>query len=67
MTHVHTYSIEPFSQLESYEFSCDDCSAASIDVEAYSFSEAVNELKNAKWLIKKDGNDWVHICDDCQK
>ncbi len=30
------------------------------------FRAFVEELKAAGWKIKKDGDEWLHICPECQ-
>ena len=31
------------------------------------FREFIADLKSEGWKIKKDGDEWQHICPDCQE
>lgn len=45
------------------EIGCD--SEENLDTD--DFRAAVSALRGLGWEIKKIGNDWVHICPDCQQ
>lgn len=31
------------------------------------FKEFVQHLKDADWKIRKDGDEWIHVCPDCSR
>jgi len=43
---------------------CDKCSEY-FDVDSDDFSDAVDELKAWGWKIRKEDDEWVHVCSSC--
>lgn len=46
--------------------SCDECGAEYPGGVQEDFRAFVEELKRDGWQIKKDGEEWLHICPECQ-
>lgn len=46
---------------------CNECGEEYYGGTLDDFREFVEELKSAGWLIRKDGDEWQHICDECRK
>jgi len=48
-------------------FTCDNCSDAVLETDAYNLKEAAQELRAAKWSYfeDNDGGDWIHHCPAC--
>ena len=50
---------------ECMQMSCDECGTVN---EFYgSWQDCIKEAKSNGWRIYKDGDDWVHICDECKE
>ena len=47
-----------------YEVSCDYCSEDT-EVSADSWQDMIELIKSRGWHIRKVGNDWKHMCEDC--
>lgn len=43
---------------------CDECSEEQPGG-TLEFREFINDLKGREWKIKKDGDNWVHLCPTC--
>lgn len=46
---------------------CDDCGEELAGGVEDDFRAFIAEIKAAGWKIRKDGDDWEHICPDCQQ
>lgn len=46
-------------------FNCDSCPEG-LDTETHDFSEALAELRHARWTAKQVRGEWVHTCKACQ-
>jgi len=51
---------------DGYIAYCDGCSMDYED-DAEEFMEIVAAIKAAGWLIKKEGGEWAHYCQECRK
>lgn len=49
---------------DGFEVACDYCSADT-EVEGYDWQEMLAEVKSGGWHIRKLGEGWKHMCDDC--
>lgn len=45
---------------------CDDC-GEEFPGGVSEFNDFIQSLKDAGWRIRKDGDDWVHICTCCSE
>ena len=45
---------------------CDVC-ADSCDLSAESFTEAVEEIEEAGWIVQKTDGEWSHLCPACKE
>lgn len=49
-------------------FQCDGKRCAEIyEADTKDFNEALNEFRETGWVTRKIGNDWLHVCPDCQE
>jgi len=46
---------------------CDECGTEFPGGVQDDFRTFIQELKDAGWKIRKDGETWEHICPDCQE
>ena len=46
---------------------CNECGEEFAGGTEEDFKEFVAELKASGWRILKDGEEWQHICPDCQE
>ena len=49
-----------------FEVSCDLCGDGD-DFESGDFYGCVQDMKDEGWKIRKVGNDWEHICPECNE
>lgn len=61
--------IEEDKTFGSFDIFCDEISCGYSDQFHVSgdFYQAIKEAKEYGWSIKKDGDDWLHICPSCNK
>lgn len=48
-----------------YHLECDACSECVDDFETY--QDTLDYIKENDWKIKKEGDTYIHLCDDCAK
>lgn len=47
-------------------FVCDECYEVA-ETQCQNFSGALAKVKSRGWAVRKDGEDWLHVCPDCRK
>jgi hypothetical protein len=47
-------------------FECDHC-AETLDTDESDFGDALAVLRDSGWKAVKEGDEWSHRCDDCDK
>lgn len=46
---------------------CSECGAETYGGTEDDFRAFVEQIKEEGWKVRKDGEDWLHICPDCQE
>jgi len=55
-----------FFGMLDYVVNCDECGDEET-IDAESFAECVERIKDMGWKIRHDGNEWVHYCLSCKE
>lgn len=50
-----------------FRFECDGCDTEPFDYTSEDFSEAWGAAKRDGWRAEKVGEEWLHLCPDCQR
>lgn len=45
-------------------FVCDDCGDVD-ETHCENFNGALAKVKSHDWKVRKDGDEWTHLCPDC--
>lgn len=51
----------------TFNITCDNCEEEETTIDSEDWQYMIDELKDRGWRIRKDGDEWKHICEACQK